>query len=108
MAETTTPAKTTPAKATPRKTTPRAARKPAASKAQTSTPAKAAPAPATATAPEDGVFVFELAYLGETKNFSRFAVPDELKDVCVGSIYAPNGTAKVHVRITAADPETAQ
>lgn len=77
---------TTTAKATPAKTT-----------AAKTTTAKAAPVKQEA----ENVtrFKVELEHAGDTKSYSKFVVPDNLKGTCVGSIYAPLGTERVVILV---------
>lgn len=89
---TTAAAKTTPAKAAPAK-----AAKPAATK----------PAAAEAPAPDDGRVRLELEYVSDTANYSKFAVPGELKGTMVGSIYAPLGTSRVVILVVSEEAEKA-
>lgn len=87
MAETTRPARTrkaTPAKAAPAK----------------AAPAKAAAAKATETeeTPARPDAVVELAYVGDTKNWSKWAFPEGGPNG-TGNLYAPLGTTAVRVAL---------
>lgn len=73
------------------------------------TPAKAAPAkatkattkpPAEASEPEEEFYYVDLVQLEDTKSYSVFAPPDEMKGVMVGKLYVPHGTEAVKVRIS--------
>lgn len=93
----------------PKTTTPRRSR--AASTTKTAapaakTPAKETPAPA-APAVTDNRIKIELDHHSDTKNYARFVVPEELKGVVVGSIYAPLGTSRVLVAVIGAGDDGA-
>lgn len=81
------------------------------SRARKATPAKAAPtaAKAAAAAPEEPTRTevtrtkIELEHLEDTKSYSKFKVPENLRGTVVGQIYAPLGTARVGVVIINSD-----
>jgi hypothetical protein len=81
----------------------RTARKTAPAKA---TAAKAAPAKAAATeeTPARPDAVVELAHVGDTKNWSKWAFPEGIYGT--GNLYAPLGTEAVKVALYGV-PETA-
>jgi hypothetical protein len=71
-------------------------------KAPASTAAKAAP-PAKSEAENVTRFKVELENTGDTKSYTKFAVPADLKGTVVGSIYAPLGTKRVAIMVIGHD-----
>lgn len=84
-------------------TRPTRTRKPAATAAKAA-PAKAAPAatPAKQEAVNVTKFKLELEHVGTTKQYEKFAAPDNFKGVVVGNLYAPIGTERMVVFVIGA------